>query len=194
MNMYRGIVVGDGAVGKTSLLMRFIDKKFPEDYVPTVFENHDVPMKPVDKNSMMSLWDTAGQEQYDRLRCLCYPNTDIFVICYDVTNPGSYDNIKIKWIPEITHYCPGIPYILVATKIDQRIGEDEEENCERSGDRLAKEIGALCYMECSAATDTGVSELFDLVFRTVISTRETPSDIEEKSPVAKKKKKRCSIL
>ena len=61
----------------------------------------------------LSLWDTAGQENYDRVRPLGYPNTDVFLMCLSVVEPNSFNNIKAKWYPEIDHHCHGVPIILV---------------------------------------------------------------------------------
>jgi Ras-related C3 botulinum toxin substrate 1 len=72
----------------------------------------------------LGLWDTAGQEDYDRLRPLSYPQTDVFLICYSVASPSSFENVTSKWYPEIKHHCPDAPIILVGTKIDLR--EDRE--------------------------------------------------------------------
>jgi small GTP-binding protein len=71
-------------VGKTSALMAFTMNSFPEDYIPTVFDNYNVPVMMGNKPYHLSLWDTAGQEDYDRLRPLSYPGTDVFVICFAI--------------------------------------------------------------------------------------------------------------
>merc|ERR1712232_144796 len=68
----------------------------------------------------LGLFDTAGQEDYDRLPPLSYPQTDVFLVCFSIVNPNSYDNIKAKWIPEIRHHCPNTPIVLIATKSDLR--------------------------------------------------------------------------
>lgn len=69
---------------------------------------------------LLHLWDTAGQEDYDRLRPLSYPGADVVLLCFSTINQASYDAIREKWAPEVHHYIPNIPYILVGTKIDLR--------------------------------------------------------------------------
>lgn len=61
----------------------------------------------------LGLWDTAGQEDYDRLRPLSYPQTDVFLICFSIASPSSFENVTSKWYPEIKHHCPDAPIILV---------------------------------------------------------------------------------
>lgn len=73
-----------------------------------------------DKHYELNFWDTAGQVDYDRLRPLSYPCTDVFLICYSVKSKESFDNVKVKWIPELRHHSPGVPVVLVGTKIDLR--------------------------------------------------------------------------
>ena len=61
----------------------------------------------------LGLWDTAGQEDYDRLRPLSYPQTDVFLICFSVVSPSSFENVTSKWCPEIKHHCADAPILLV---------------------------------------------------------------------------------
>eukprot|EP01129_Flabellula_baltica_P006293 TRINITY_DN233_c0_g1_i2.p1 TRINITY_DN233_c0_g1~~TRINITY_DN233_c0_g1_i2.p1 ORF type:complete len:204 (-),score=47.82 TRINITY_DN233_c0_g1_i2:43-654(-) len=181
MQAIKCVVVGDGAVGKTCLLMSFSNNTFPQDYVPTVFDNYNTAIMVDDTPYSLGLWDTAGQEEYDRLRALCYPQTDVFLMCFSVLSPDSSDNIKSKWYPEVTHYCPKTPYVLVGTKIDLREDENELEELAKEGHRpltpehgkkLAAEISAICYKECSALTQAGLKEVFDEAARAVISGKE----------------------
>lgn len=114
------VVVGDGAAGKTSLLVAYKEGKFSADYTPTVFENSIASVPVEDRLVELSLWDTAGQEDYDRLRPLSYPDTHVILICYSVDKPESLRNVLHKWIYELDQYCPGVPRILVACKTDLR--------------------------------------------------------------------------
>uniref|UniRef100_A0A2K5WWM7 Ras homolog family member J n=1 Tax=Macaca fascicularis TaxID=9541 RepID=A0A2K5WWM7_MACFA len=87
--MLKCVVVGDGAVGKTCLLMSYANDAFPEEYVPTVFDHYAVTVTVGGKQHLLGLYDTAGQEDYNQLRPLSYPNTDVFLICFSVVNPAS---------------------------------------------------------------------------------------------------------
>ena len=112
----------------------------------------------------------AGQEDYDRLRPLSSPGTHVFLVCFSVVSPTSYENVKTKWYPEIRHHAPGVPCILVGTKEDLRYNEEmagrlraegRQPLSSAEGVRLAQEIGALKYIECSALTQKGVKSVFD---------------------------------
>ncbi|KAF6767964.1 hypothetical protein AHF37_09187 [Paragonimus kellicotti] len=114
------VVVGDGACGKTCLLIVFSKDQFPEFYVPTVFETYVADIEVDNKHVELALWDTAGQEDYDRLRPLSYPDTHVILMCYSIDSPDSLSNIKEKWAPELKHFCPNVPIVLVGNKSDTR--------------------------------------------------------------------------
>jgi len=176
MQNVKCVVVGDGAVGKTCLLISYTENRFPVDYVPTVFDNFTTGVE-VDGNHInFALWDTAGQEEYSRLRALSYPETDVFLLCFSVVSPPSFDNIKTKWFPEVDHHCPEAKKILVGTKIDLRNDKKilEELKGEKlptteMGENVAKEIQAKAYLECSAYTQEGLKRVFEEAIRTVIA-------------------------
>merc|ERR1712173_267263 len=125
---------------------------FPGEYIPTVFDNYSANVMVDGKPINLGLWDTAGQEDYDRLRPLSYPQTDVFLVCFSVISEPSFNNVKQKWIPEISHHAPGVPTILVGTKADLR-NDEETKNRLKSQNRamvgkeqavaLAKEIKAI---------------------------------------------------
>jgi cell division control protein 42 len=112
-----------------------------------------------------------GGEDYDRLRPLSYPQTDVFFICFQVTCPASFENVRDKWVPEVRHYCPDVPFLIVATQIDRRDGsetlarEKQRAVTTEEGERLAMELGAAKYVECSALTKKGLNNVFDEVRR-----------------------------
>lgn len=188
------VTVGDGAVGKTCMLISYTSNTFPTDYVPTVFDNFSANVV-VDGNTVnLGLWDTAGQEDYNRLRPLSYRGADVFLLAFSLISKASYENVAKKWIPELRHYAPGVPIVLVGTKLDLR---DDNEFLEEhpgatpittaQGEELMKTIGAPAYIECSSKTQQNVKGVFDAAIKVVLQP-----------PKAKKKKKKaqrsCSIL
>lgn len=168
------MVVGDGTVGKTCLQMSYTSGAFPEEYIPTVCDI-DASNVMVDGQVVnLSLWDTAGQEEYDTLRPLSYPQTDVFLICFSLDNPTSYKNAETKWFEEVKENCPNTPIILVGTKLDlrddtQTIEKLNKENKSpityQQGLTLAERIDAVKYMECSALTQKGLTLVFDEAIR-----------------------------
>ncbi|KAJ3238110.1 GTP-binding protein Rho1 [Chytriomyces hyalinus] len=115
------VVVGDGACGKTNLLNVLIRGVFPEMYEPTIVEVEDTALY-VDGHAVtLNLWDTTGQEEYDRLRSLAYGgNTSAVLIAFAVDSPTSLENVESLWFPEVVQYCPNVPIFLVALKVDLR--------------------------------------------------------------------------
>jgi Ras-related C3 botulinum toxin substrate 1 len=174
--MIKCVVVGDGAVGKTCLLIRYSKNSYDDAYIPTVFDQYNANVTVDNQPVTLNLWDTAGQDDYDRLRPLSYPGTDVFIICYCVHKKSSYDNVLNKWHPEVKHHSPQPKIILVATQIDRRKGS-EARDClsPDQGKSLAKQIHALKYMECSALDNSGIKEIFDAAIQAVLRPKK-PSD------------------
>jgi len=166
-------VVGDGTVGKTTMLMAYTLHAFLDEYTPTVFDNFSV-IEDVDGRLVnIILWDTAGQEDYKQLRTTTYGNTDIFLLCFSVVHPSSYDNIK-WWLMELKKHCPDAPLVLVGTKVDMREDPEVLKNLEANGEkpvskkqgmRKAKEIKARTYVECSAKDTDSVTHVFQEAVR-----------------------------
>ncbi|MBZ3876263.1 Ras-related C3 botulinum toxin substrate 1 [Sciurus carolinensis] len=146
----------------------------------------------VGKPVNLGLWDTAGQEDYDRLRPLSYPQTDVFLICFSLVSPASFENVRAKWYPEVRHHYPNAPIILVGTKLDLRDDKDTIEKLKEKkltpitypqGLAMAKEIGAVKYLEYSALTQRGLKTVLDEAIRAVLSP-----------PPVKKRKRKCLLL
>ncbi|KAJ3888293.1 P-loop containing nucleoside triphosphate hydrolase protein [Lentinula edodes] len=171
------VVCGDGACGKTSLVNVFTRGFFTQVYEPTVFENyvHDIYVD--DQLVELSLWDTAGQEEFDRLRSLSYAETHVVMICFSVDNPISLENIETKWLDEILEFCPGVK---VTLKCDLRDDYSIKERLQRYGTHpvqyeeglaVARRIRASRYLECSSKHNRGVTEVFHEAARVSLSSR-----------------------
>ncbi|XP_044534221.1 cell division control protein 42 homolog [Gracilinanus agilis] len=170
MQTIKCVVVGDGAVGKTCLLISYTTNKFPSEYVPTVFDNYAVTVMIGSNPHTLGLFDTAGQEDYDRLRPLSYPQTDVFLVCFSVVSPSSFQNVRQKWVPEITHHCPKTPFLLVGTQIDLRENPFALETLAKKkqkpvtaeiAEKLTRDLKGIKYVECSALTQKGLKNVFD---------------------------------
>ncbi|CAM4822012.1 unnamed protein product [Rotaria magnacalcarata] len=161
------VVVGNGNVGKTSLLYAFKDNRFCQDYVPTLFEGNTHVIDIDNKRIELLLIDTAGQEEYAKLRVLGYPNTQVVLICFAFDAPDSLTCVFEKWAPEVKHYCHNVPILLIANKRDLRDDPTVRERIKSLNQKIittedallcAKRIGAKNYLECSAKTREGVKK------------------------------------
>uniref|UniRef100_A0A2I3HN52 Ras homolog family member G n=1 Tax=Nomascus leucogenys TaxID=61853 RepID=A0A2I3HN52_NOMLE len=156
------------SVGKICLLISYTTNAFPGEYIPTVFDNYSANVMVDGKLVNLELWDTAGQDD-DRLRPLSYPQTDVFLICFSLVescaaplsqhshHPNTIEKLK-KQLTPITYPC-------------------------QQGLAMAKEIGAVKYLECSALTQRGLKTVFDEVIRAVLCP-----------PPVKKRKRKCLLL
>lgn len=108
------VLVGDGFSGKTSLQEAFRKDDFDDEYRPTVFESYatEVELR-LGAKMELSIWDTAGHEDFERLRPLSYPYTHVILLCFAIDDPESFDDLVDKWKPELDFFCPKVPVILV---------------------------------------------------------------------------------
>uniref|UniRef100_A0A8B9K5L6 Cell division cycle 42, like n=1 Tax=Astyanax mexicanus TaxID=7994 RepID=A0A8B9K5L6_ASTMX len=152
-----------------------------ENLPPHLLHNQQIPLRIC----------SHGQEDYDRLRPLSYPQTDVFLVCFSVVSPSSFENVKEKWVPEISHHCPRTPFLLVGTQVDLRDDSNTVEKLAKnkqrplsseSGDKLARDLRAVKYVECSALTQRGLKNVFDEAILAALEPPET------------KPKKRCALL
>ncbi|XP_002739416.1 rho-related GTP-binding protein RhoU-like [Saccoglossus kowalevskii] len=192
------VLVGDGAVGKTSLIVSYTTNGYPTEYIPTAYDNYAVVVNVDNKPVRLQLCDTAGQDDFDSLRPLCYPQTDVFLVCFSVVSPTSFHNVVEKWVPEVRKHNKKTPILLVGTQCDLRndvkvlidlarfherpISEEDARSC-------AARISAISYIECSALTQKNMKEVFDTV---ILTSLKLSSQAQEKKKKSKKIKYRVS--
>ncbi|KAJ8002008.1 hypothetical protein DPEC_G00175330 [Dallia pectoralis] len=174
------VLVGDGAVGKTSLIVSYTANGYPTEYIPTAFDNFAAMVVVDEKPVGLQLWDMAGQrwgmeddtinDELERLRPLCYRNADVFLLCYSVVRPSSFRNATNRWALEIRRHCPGAPVVLVGTQLDLKEDVQVLIQLDRDQERpvgtdeamqRTQEIGAVSFFECSALTQKNLKEVFD---------------------------------
>lgn len=189
------VIVGDGGCGKTSLLLVYAKGSFPEKYAPSVFEKYVTTVSLGGREITLNLYDTAGQEDYDRLRPLSYQEANLVLVCFDVTSPTSFENVLIKWFPEVRHFCRDVPVILIGCKTDLR----KDKECMRKlkalnqapitymqGEETGQQMNAEVYLECSAKYQENVDDIFrEATKRTLAFHRKQRNQ---------KRKKNCVVL
>lgn len=177
------VVVGDGGVGKTSMLNSYCENTFDDNYEPTVFDNYSCTVLADGFPVTLSLWDTAGQEDFDRLRGLSYAETDVFLVCYSLVNPTSLANVVSKWVPEVKLGCPSAKIILCGTKSDLRynarfVGQVEAKGKkvvgETEAEAVAASLGVPAFV-CSARTQKGLKRVFDAAVASALGPTTPPA-------------------
>ncbi|KAM9075126.1 ras-related C3 botulinum toxin substrate 1-like [Megaptera novaeangliae] len=178
---------------KHGLLISYTTNAFPGEYIPAVFDNYSANVMVDGKPVNLGLRDTAGQEDYDQLYPLSYPQTDVFLICFSLVSPASFENVHTKWYPEVRHHCPNTLSILVGTKLDLRDDKDTIEKLREKkltpitypqGLAMATEVGAVKCLECSVLTQRGLKTVFEEAIRVVLCP----------TPPIKKRKRKCLLL
>eukprot|EP00092_Neocalanus_flemingeri_P012023 GFUD01012960.1.p1 GENE.GFUD01012960.1~~GFUD01012960.1.p1 ORF type:complete len:186 (-),score=64.12 GFUD01012960.1:197-754(-) len=158
------VLVGDSETGKTSLLFRVShpDKELPK-FPPTILENQVIKVNIGEVPMELMVWDTAGQEDYDKLRPLSYPKTDVLLLLCSMAKQVTLDNMKLKWIKEVNHYCPRTKKILVINKSDlqDQAGALTDENVEAA----YKSMKFDAMFKVSAMTGENVDSLIQATGR-----------------------------
>lgn len=178
MQSVKCVLVGDSGVGKTYLLFTYIKKTFPKEYIPGFSDTYTTQVNVDGQTLSLNLGDTAGREDYERFRLLCYNQVNVIIICFSIDSPTSCENVKRKWHPEVKHHCPDVPVLLVGTKSDLRDDQEvleklREQNqtavTQQQGATMAKQIKAVKYLECASINQDGLDEVFDEAARAFLS-------------------------
>ena len=163
MQRLKVLVVGDQEAEKTKMLISFIRGDRLGEDVTAVFDDYCCNLIVDGRSVELGLWDTAGEEDYDRLRPLSYPQTDVFLLCFRADKPETLEHIRTKWYPETSHYCPEAKRILVCLTGCALRNENVKpkavsiEDCQA----VAEEIHASNLMECNLSTEKGLQEVFE---------------------------------
>ncbi|KRF82257.1 uncharacterized protein RhoU [Drosophila virilis] len=161
------VLVGDGAVGKTNLILSYLENRFNPEHVPTASDIYNAEVNVNESPVHLTLCDTAGQDTLDPLRELCYPDSDVFLLCFSVVKPETFGAIKSKWAPKFAKTKAAL--ILVGTQADLRSNLNVLNKLQTNGEKpisyadawdLATTIGAK-YIETSSATQDKVKDVFD---------------------------------
>ena len=159
--VFKIVILGDSAVGKTSLINQFVENAFEEDYKPTLGANiirKDVLLDDLNTKVRLIVWDLAGQEKYNVVRSLYYQGCVGALLVYDITRMKTFNNIEAKWLDDFKKYVKreGV-YLLIGNKSDlisQRMISNEE------GSNLGEIINASKFIETSAKFGENVDNAF----------------------------------
>jgi len=199
-NTIKCVFIGDGAVGKTSLIISYTTNGYPAEYVPTAIDTYHATVHVDGQPITLELCDTPGQDDFDTLRPLVYPQTDVFLLCFSVVMPSTFQNVREKWIPEIRTQNRQVPILLVGTQSDLRadaktlVGlrhSKEQPIQESDAKKMAQTLGCESYVESSALTQKNLKEVFDAAILEGLRFKNN----KDRTGVQKKKKKtKCTIL
>jgi small GTP-binding protein len=168
--VFKITVLGESAVGKTSLLNRFCEGTFSEDYLPTLGANivrKDVNLEETNTKIRLIMWDLAGQEKYNVIRSMYFQGCEGALLVYDVTRYNTFDNIKSRWLRDFKKYIrkEGV-YVLIGNKTDL---VDERAVPREKGEELAEKINASHFVETSAKLGENIEEAFLSLVKQILS-------------------------
>lgn len=192
------LIIGDSGVGKSSLLLRFSDNVFRDQYISTIGIDFKIRTLEIDGERIrVQIWDTAGQERFRTITSTYYRGTHGVIVVYDVTNGESFVNVK-RWLSEIEQNCDNIDRILVGNKNDR---PDRKIVLTEDAQRFAEQM-SLQLFETSAKNDSNVGEMFMAIIMTALQTKKAsrtysppkPSiKLSKPKPMRKLKKKFCKF-
>ncbi|XP_023018807.1 cdc42 homolog [Leptinotarsa decemlineata] len=185
-NRIKCVIVGDQAVGKTSLAVSYSNDSFPSEYKPTAYDNYNVDVLVDGKPTRVELCDTAGEDELDPLRHLCYPGTDVFMLCFSIVKPNSFFSACSRWAEELNRL--GAAVVLVGTQADLTSNKEVINELRKVGQRpvLSSEAKGLAerlnapYIETSAKACTHLKEAFDMAIVIALKRQKKPRQVWKK--------------
>ncbi|KAF1762029.1 hypothetical protein GCK72_010290 [Caenorhabditis remanei] len=166
-HLFKLLIIGDSGVGKSSLLLRFADNTFSENYITTI--GVDFKIRTMDINGQrvkLQIWDTAGQERFRTITSTYYRGTHGVVVVYDVTNGESFGNVK-RWLQEIENNCDSVQKVLVGNKCEE---SDRRVVLESDARNYAQSMN-IAFFETSAKEDKNVEPMFTCITSLVLTAK-----------------------
>lgn len=161
---FKVVTVGDDGVGKTCLLSTLNDKPFPTE-APTIFDNQTqnvcyegVPYK-------LHMWDTAGNDEYGRLRPLAYSGANVVLICFSLVSKESFVNISKKWLDEVKKYSKDAIIILVGTKLDLCQERNVDHVTDDEISKFVTEQKCSAFIKCSSKNKLNIDAVFPAIIK-----------------------------
>jgi small GTP-binding protein len=178
--LFKIIVVGDGAVGKTAITIRFAEGRFEEHYKMTIGVDFAIKLVEVSGYKVkMQVWDTGGQERFSYIRPLYYKGAMAALALFDLTNRESYDNLP-RWFSEVAENCGGIPLMLIGNKADL----PDRAVTTTEAQALAEKMG-ITYFEASAKNGQNVNQLFEKLAGLLVTSKLGIKAVAPAEPVIK---------
>ena len=158
------ILVGDAGCGKSSLALRLAHSFYSETYIPTEFESHTTELEAPQTGGkvQLRLQDVTGSKEGATFRQLAYEGCDAILLCFDLNDLESYENMETRWVPEISTFAPGVPVFIAACKED-KTSKERLESMRNELEGLAEKIGAAGYGVCSAFQNDNIEEIFQQI-------------------------------
>jgi Ras family protein A len=151
------------------MLLVFKGERYQEEYEPTIFEGHHEMRSYGNRQYCLHLWDTAGQEEYKRLRPMSYRNCNVALLCFALDSPESLSNVMSIWYPELQEYAPRASVVLVGTKSDRWDKDAPDAITQAQIDYVAQQIHAHRFIACSAKNNDNIGGVFDLAINAFLA-------------------------
>lgn len=189
LNPYKLVVFGSGAVGKSSVTLRFVTNTFTPEYLPTIEDCYRKNCMVDDETVFLDILDTAGQEEYTALRDQWTREGKAFILVYSITSRATFEDVSaFKERIQLVHEDQVMPMVLVGNKVDL---ENERVVSTKEGEEMAAKLGRIPFIECSALTGLNCTQVF---FQAVREIRRFEKLKVPKAENKKSKKKFCMLL
>ena len=167
------VVLGDHNVGKTTLIKSYFTNSFDDSLSPSLYDNYRFEVNAKGCTVIVEVIDTPGLQTYDSIRELSYEQANVFLLCFSLANPSSFQSIEDKWHREIKSNGANLPIILVGTKHDKLVESVSKESTveDHKAVSLSEKLGYAKYLTCSAKEGTNVKKVFDSAIRAGLKDR-----------------------